>query len=98
MIRFVRTTLRTIDVPGARAFYAPVLGTPDLDVFPLHENAVARGAMPHFLGQLGVPDVRAADAAFIARGAERLGPPMDEMSVLRDPGGALVGLTRSAPV
>src|SRR5262245_17604121 len=62
---FVRYVLRTLDVEAARAFYRDVVGLdfsapPDksgLEVFPLHEQARARGAPPHWLGQLAAADV-----------------------------------------
>ena len=58
---------------------------------------LARGARPHWLGHLGVDDVERAAAAFVARGAARLGPtrPAPDggaVAGVRDPGGAVVAL------
>jgi predicted enzyme related to lactoylglutathione lyase len=99
MAAFLRITLRTSGVPAARAFYARVLGPRALDVVELHEQAVARGARPHWLGFLEVGDVDRAAAAFQARGATALGPKWVspeglEAAVMRDPGGAIVALAR----
>ena len=90
--------LRTTDPDGARAFYAAVFGNADADVFLLHEQAIARGARPHWLGFIQVNDIDGAASAFIARGAVQLGPKWNrdglEGTVLRDPGGAVVALGR----
>lgn len=93
---FARFVLRTTDVAAARAFYAKLVVGP-LIVVPLHEQALARGARPHWLGQIEVDDVEARAAAFVAEGAEMLGPIAAypdgrRFAVLRDPGGAIVGL------
>lgn len=113
MRRFFRYTLRTLDVDAARAFYAAVLGPAvdagRLDIVPLHEQALARGARPHWLGWLEVDEVDPALAAFVERGAMRLSPtwvnPQGiQAATLRDPGGAVLALakppkseTQSAP-
>lgn len=98
MIRFCRYLLRTTDVGAARAFYAAVLGRDDLAIVPLHESALARGARPHWLGLIGVDNIDGTAEAFVARGAVRLGPTargaLGEFAMLRDPGGALVALTK----
>jgi predicted enzyme related to lactoylglutathione lyase len=99
MARFFHHQLRTTDVPRARAFYTSVLGRDGAEIFELHEHAIARGARPHWLGHIAVEDVDAAAAAFAARGATPLGPkwlnPQGlEAAVLRDPGGAVVALSR----
>jgi len=98
MGKFSRFDLRTTDAEGARAFYARLFGHERAVVWPLHEQALARGARPHWLGHLGVEDPERIAADFIARGATRLGParPTQEggsAMVLRDPGGALLGLS-----
>ena len=87
-MRFERLTLRTTDPDAARAFYEPLLehGCPDVTTLPA--QAVARGARPHWLGWLGVDDVEATTAALLARGGQQLSP-----GILRDPGGAVLGLT-----
>jgi predicted enzyme related to lactoylglutathione lyase len=102
MARFFHYQLRTTDVAAARAFYAAVLGKDDAEIFPLHEQAVARGARPHWLGHLDVGEVDAAASAFAARGATSLGakwvnPQGLAAAVVRDPGGAVVALSKPAP-
>jgi predicted enzyme related to lactoylglutathione lyase len=100
MTRFFRIVLRTLDVDAARAFYAAVLGAEPLHLFPLHEQAIARGARPHWLGMLSVADVDKAVEAFVARGSTLLGPKWVnpegvEAATLRDPGGAMLALARA---
>lgn len=102
MTRFFHYTLRTTDVPAARAFYAAVLGDVEADIVPLHEQALARGARPHWLGFIEVSDVDAAALAFTARGASPLGPKWTnpqglQAVVTRDPGGALLALANAPP-
>jgi uncharacterized protein len=97
--RFFHLTLRTLGVEGARAFYAAVLGRSDLDIVQLHEQAVARGARPHWLGFLDVGDVDRTVATFVERGATRLGPtwvnPQGlQAAFIRDPGGAIVAIAK----
>ena len=100
MASFFHYTLRTTDVPQARAFYAAVLAEGEPDIVPLHEQALARGARPHWLGFIEVAEVDPAAAAFVARGATLLGPKWVnprglEAAVMRDPGGAIVALGRA---
>jgi predicted enzyme related to lactoylglutathione lyase len=99
-MRFCRYVLRTTDVDGARAFYGRVLGTGDAALVPLHEEAIARGARPHWLGMIGVADPEAKANAFVERGATTLGPlrrgAEGEFAVVRDPGGAIVAVTTPA--
>jgi uncharacterized protein len=90
--RFSRYVLRTTDAPSATAFYDAALGHHGDHVFPLHEQALARGARPHWLGQIDVPDPAAAAAHLIAAGAQQLGQGPGGAIVLRDPSGALVAL------
>ena len=100
---FVRYDHRTLDVDIARRFYRDALGlsfTEDaLAVWPLHEQARARGAPPHWLGQIGVADFEATLKRFLDAGAERLGPIAKQdgvdFTVLRDPFGAIVNLRAS---
>jgi uncharacterized protein len=99
MASFFQLTLRTLDVDAARVFYASLLGTARLHVVQLHEQAVARGARPHWLGYIEVADVDRAASSFIERGATPLGPKWVnpeglEAAVMRDPGGAIVALAR----
>jgi predicted enzyme related to lactoylglutathione lyase len=100
MQRFFEYHLRTTDVPAARAFYATILGERRPEIFPLHEQALARGARPHWLGYIEVADVDATVAAFVARGATQLGEKWQdaqglEAAVVRDPGGAVLALAKS---
>jgi predicted enzyme related to lactoylglutathione lyase len=102
MTRFFRYDLRTTDVAGARAFYTAVLGNEDARIFQLHEQAIARGARPHWLGYIQVDDVDSTAAAFVARGAMHLGPKWVnpeglEAAIMRDPGGAVVALAKPPP-
>jgi predicted enzyme related to lactoylglutathione lyase len=101
MSHFFQLTLRTRDVETARGFYTLVLGNQQLHIVQLHENAVARGARPHWLGYLRVDDVAGAAAAFSQRGAESFGkwvnPEGLEAAVMRDPGGAIVALAKPGP-
>jgi predicted enzyme related to lactoylglutathione lyase len=99
MSRFFQLMLRTSDVAAARAFYASVLGPGELDVVQLHEQAVAKGARPHWLGFLDVDDVDQIMSAFVARGATRLSPtwvnPVGlQGATMRDPGGAVLALAK----
>jgi uncharacterized protein len=99
MTRFFRYDLRTTDVAGARAFYTAVLRSDDATIFQLHEQAIARGARPHWLGYLQVDDVDDSASAFAMRGATLLGPKWVnpeglEAAVMRDPGGAVVALAK----
>jgi predicted enzyme related to lactoylglutathione lyase len=96
---FFQVTLRTHDVEAARLFYTALLGDRAFHIVQLHEQAVARGARPHWLGFLEVPDVERASAAFIERGALALAPTWInpeglQASVLRDPGGAIVAVAK----
>jgi predicted enzyme related to lactoylglutathione lyase len=98
MVKFCRLALRTTDADAARTFYAKVLGHDRAEIWPLHEQARARGARPHWLGHLGVPDVERTTAAFVNRGATPLGPAQPtgdggQTAVLRDPGGAIVAVS-----
>jgi predicted enzyme related to lactoylglutathione lyase len=102
MTRFFRFVLRTTDVDAARTFYAAVLAGEEANIVQLHEQAIARGARPHWLGFLDVGAVDAAAAAFVERGASPLGPKWVnpeglEAAVVRDPGGALLALAKPPP-
>jgi len=102
MTPFFQITLRTNDVAAARAFYGALLGSAPLDIVQLHEQAVARGARPHWLGFIDVGDVDRAAAGFVESGAVPLAPkwvnPQGlEAAVMRDPGGAIVALAKPAP-
>lgn len=97
-----RYILRTKDADAARAFYAALLGHAGTSIVPLHEQALARGAQPHWFGQIEVDDVEAKAVAFAELGAQRLGPTNAfpdgrKFAMLRDPTGALVGLTSEGP-
>ena len=102
MVKFSRWELRTTDAIAARAFYSKIFGHDRAVIWPLHEQALARGARPHWIGYLGVPDVELAIAAFTERGATRLGPAPPaaaggQGSVIRDPGGAILALSTPPP-
>ena len=102
MTSFCRFDLRTTDAEGARAFYARLLGHERARIWPLHEQAIARGARPHWLGHLEVEDAERTAAAFVERGAVRFGPTMalrdgGQAVVLRDPGGAVVAVSSGLP-
>jgi predicted enzyme related to lactoylglutathione lyase len=110
-IRFCRYDLRTLDPAAAQAFYAEVVGLdlPGADareepaglrVWPLHEQARARGAPPHWLGQLGVTDLDATIGRLVEQGSERLGPTVrandgTSYATLRDPSGAVLAVQAS---
>lgn len=101
MPRFFRHELRTTDVTAARRFYGELFGELG-DIVGLPAEAVARGAVPHWLGHIGVDDVDVMADAFVARGAMRLGPTRTgvdggKVAVVRDPGSAVVALA-TAPV
>jgi predicted enzyme related to lactoylglutathione lyase len=95
---FCRYDLRTTDADGARVFYTRVLGHDRSAIWPLHEQARARGAPAHWLGQIGVDDPERTAAAFVERGAQQIGPTRPLAGggtsvVVRDPGGAIVGMS-----
>lgn len=104
MSHFFQLHLRTTqDVAAARRFYVAVLGETVMQIVPLHEQAVARGARPHWLGSIHVADIERTAAAFCARGGSMLGPkwtaPDGTQGVtLRDPGGVVLGLGTPAGV
>jgi predicted enzyme related to lactoylglutathione lyase len=84
--------LRTLDPAAATAFYDAVLGHHGDAVYPLHEQARARGARPHWLGCVDTAEPEAAAASLLAHGGERLGPRPGGGVVLRDPGGAVLAV------
>lgn len=94
MVWFARFDYRTREIAAARAFYEALLGPNTLNFVPLPE--AARGAPSHWLGYLAVDDVERIATSFVEHGAVRLTPPHAEDAVLRDRGGALVGLTRAS--
>lgn len=101
---FCRLELRTTDVESARTFYTTLLGHDRATIWPLHEQARARGAVPHWLGHLNMGDPERLAIVlgnFVSRGAMQLGPTIaaddrGHFVVIRDPGGAIVAL--SAPM
>jgi predicted enzyme related to lactoylglutathione lyase len=85
--RFRHYELRTTELNGARAFYAEVLGPEfwgaDVSLIALPERAAARGAPPHWLGQIAISEhpaaaqpalagIEAAAQQLVARGAQQL--------------------------
>lgn len=104
--RFYRYELRTTDVDSARAFFAGVLGPqlwrPGVSIAPLPERAVARGAPPHWLGHVHVPDVEETVARVVAEGGQQLGPiergtDGSLRAIVRDPFGAILAVTTETP-
>jgi uncharacterized protein len=98
--RFCQYLLRTTDVTAAAAFYDAVLEQRGDGIVPLPEAAIARGARPHWLGQIGARALGGAESLanrFVERSAVRLGPPaaVGGWVALRDPGGAVVAVTDS---
>jgi len=105
---FCRYDLRTTDPDAARLFYSDVVGLdfteeaaseePSiLAVWPLHEQARARGVPAHWLGHIGVADVDAVAQRLLDRGGERLSPTLrmndgTTFATVRDPGGAVVAV------
>lgn len=107
--RFFRYELRTTDVDAAARFYADVLGlqlragdTGTLEIARLPEQAVARGAKPHWLGHVSVQsDVDSLLQAFVADGAQQLGPMQQRAdgarhAIVRHPIGAMLALSSAA--
>src|SRR5688500_2168559 len=109
---FVRYDLRTTDFAAAKRFYSAALdleledGPASLEantrlgpltIWPLHEQARARGVPAHWLGSVGVPDVEGTLRVLVEAGAETLGPVLrgpdgSPFAVVRDPVGAVLGL------
>jgi predicted enzyme related to lactoylglutathione lyase len=101
MGRFFHYQLRTTDTEAGLAFYGAVLGGGNVDAVALHAQALARGARPHWLGYIDVPDVDAVASAFGAHGALPLGvkwtlPEGGEAWVVRTRGGEIVALAQRA--
>lgn len=108
---FCRYDLRTTDPDAARGFYSDIVGLDLMEgaslqepsmlaVWPLHEQARARGAPAHWLGQIGVADVEATVRRLVELGSERLGPTVrandgTAFTNLRDPAGAVVAVRGS---
>jgi uncharacterized protein len=101
---FGRFDLRTTDVEAARRFYREAIGL-DLDanpaklaVWPLHEQARARGAPAHWLGNITVADLDTTVRRLRELGSEPLGPPVlkaddgSSFAILRDPLGAVMAV------
>jgi predicted enzyme related to lactoylglutathione lyase len=103
---FCRYSLRTTDPVAARAFYAEAVGLslPDgmsegtvLEAWKLHERALARGAPPHWLGQIAVDDVAVKIDRLVALGSEQLGPLVTAndgtpFATMRDPFGSVIAV------
>jgi predicted enzyme related to lactoylglutathione lyase len=99
MNRFCYYELRTTDVDAGRAFYTTVLGhaflAAGIAIGPLPAAALARGAVPHWLGHIRVDDVPGTAQRFIGQGATPLGPATASAAALRDPSGAVLALSSS---
>lgn len=97
---FRRYELRTTDTVAAHAFYAPVLEVErrtSCRIVALSEQAIARGAPAHWLGQASVHGVDAGVLQMLSAGGEPLGPVRTDadggkLAVMRDPQGAVIGL------
>jgi len=101
MAGFSAVELRTTDVEAARRFYLAVLERPAAAIVSLEPQALARGARPHWLGYVEVPELDPGLAAFIERGATPLGPRRTTSegraaAVVRDPGGAVLALAETS--
>jgi uncharacterized protein len=105
---FCRYDLRTTDTDAARRFYSDVVGlefeadeTSGIAVWPLHEQARARGAPAHWLGSIAVDDIEITLRRLLEAGSERLGPNIvrNDGSIsahLRDASGAVVAVRQGA--
>jgi predicted enzyme related to lactoylglutathione lyase len=110
---FYRYDLRTTDADAAQAFYSAVVGldlpgasSPEgpsmVRVWPLHEQARARGVTAHWLGHVCVTDLESSVGRLVELGSERLGPTVDardgtSYAALRDPSGAVLSVRASTP-
>lgn len=99
---FHRFTLRTTDIVAAKTFYESVLSTDGLEIVPLPPTARAKGAPSHWMGHIAVDDVASTLGALVERGALALGPIFPtqyggSMAILKDPGGAVLGLSNPHP-
>jgi predicted enzyme related to lactoylglutathione lyase len=104
--RFCRYHLRTTDPEAARSFYVGAVGLDFADdtlaVWPLHEQARARGAPAHWLGHIAVTDLAATVQALLERGSQLLGPPLlrgedgEAFAILRDPCEAVVAVRETS--
>lgn len=106
--RFQHVELRTTDSAVATNFYVGVFGAAFWGagrvVSVLPERALALGAKPHWVGQLGVREPLVVARRLVEQGAEQLGPARAEADgaacvFLRDPFGGMlaVGARREAP-
>ena len=105
---FCRYDLRTTDPDAARAFYVDAVGLefPEdgsiLAVWPLHEQARARGVPAHWLGQVGVTDLATTVQQLLDQGSQLLGPPLlrgkdgEAFAILRDPCEAVVAVRETS--
>lgn len=112
-MRFSFYELRTTDLDAAQKFYAQILGwewqssesggswlcgsQPVATATPLSARARERGAPPHWLGHVAVPDVEGVVSQLTALGGEQLGPVTQclrgKVAALRDPQGAVFGVS-----
>jgi predicted enzyme related to lactoylglutathione lyase len=105
---FCRYDLRTTDPDAARTFYVDAVAIdfaeagPMLAVWPLHEQARARGVPNHWLGHVAVADLATAAQELLDRGSQLLGPPLlrgedgEAYAVLRDPCEAVVAVRETS--
>jgi predicted enzyme related to lactoylglutathione lyase len=95
-------------VDAARAFYLDAVGLDFaedgsmLAVWPLHEQARARGAPAHWLGHIAVTDLAMTVQQLLDRGSQLLGPPLlrgedgEAFAILRDPCEAVVAVRETS--
>ncbi len=105
---FCRYDLRTTDVHAAHDFYLDAVGLDfaedgsTLAVWPLHEQARARGAPAHWLGHIAVTDLATTVQQLLDRGSQALGPTMlrgedgEAFAILRDPCEAVVAVRETS--
>lgn len=112
-MRFSFYELRTTELDAAQKFYSEVLGwewqscetegswlyksQPVAAATLLSARARERGAPPHWLGHVAVPDVDVVVSQLTALGGEQLGPIIQtargKVAALRDPQGAVFGVS-----
>lgn len=94
MNEFFRYDLRTTDPVAAKRFYATVLGHERAVIWPLHEQARARGASPHWLGQIALGQIALGQTA-IGQTATSRGADVEVMAAaFEQRGGTRLGPTR----
>jgi predicted enzyme related to lactoylglutathione lyase len=105
---FCRYDLRTTDPDAARAFYVDAVGLDFaedesvLAVWPLHEQAIARGAPAHWLGQIAVTDLATTVQQLLDQGSQLRGPAQlvgkdgEAFAIVHDPCEAVIAVRETA--